>query len=112
MNFEDAVFHWAKVITFDAIIGNSDRNHDNWGIVWKGNEEYDPTYETVRGSLRASFCPAFDNGSALTHEIWEDHLDKKFGNDTCFFNYIERGRYHMKWNLKEERRSGHINLIK
>ena len=28
--------HWSKVFVFDALIGNTDRHQDNWGLIWKG----------------------------------------------------------------------------
>ncbi len=62
---EGSVEHWAKVLTFDAIIGNTDRHQDNWGVLYKNDED---------GVLRAEFSPAFDNGTALGHEIVDHKL--------------------------------------
>lgn len=44
------------MVLFDAIIGNSDRHHSNWGIIYH--------MDLVKG-LYSFFCPLYDNGSSL-----------------------------------------------
>src|SRR3990172_6574438 len=64
---EDWIGYWCKVFIFDALIGNTDRHQDNWGILWKGI-----------GFKKActSFSPAFDNGTAMGGEIIERNFAK------------------------------------
>lgn len=47
---------WLDALTFDALIGNTDRHQDNWGLV----------FELRSGRIRLS--PLFDNGTAMGHE--------------------------------------------
>ena len=93
--------HWAKVFIFDALIGNTDRHQDNWGILWHGLNPNEST---------AIFAPAFDNGTALGHEITEENLPN-FQDPTHVNRYINRGRHHFRWSHDDPRRCGHIELI-
>ena len=54
--------HWISIFTFDTLIGNTDRHQDNWGILWRRN---------TQDRMIPRFSPAFDNGTALLHEILE-----------------------------------------
>jgi hypothetical protein len=96
----DTVEHWAKMLTFDAMIGNTDRHQDNWGVVFTFDD----------GILCASFSPAFDNGTSLGHEI----LDRKLQNfraDNQVEAYIKRGTHHLKWSMREQEPVGHVGLV-
>jgi len=99
-NQETILEYWAKVLTFDTLIGNIDRHQDNWGFIIE---------RSVKQSIESiGLSPAFDNGTALCYEILEQNIDKY--EDT---NKLERyltGRYakhHMKWSLDEE---GQLNF--
>lgn len=115
LDFEDSILWWAKTLTFDAIIGNSDRHHDNWGVIWKGVRTINPHLGQYLGqydgNLSGRFCPAFDNGSSLIHEIWEDHLDIKFNELQQYEKYIKNGKHHLKYSRKDKKRNGHFELI-
>ncbi len=94
--------YWAEVLTFDILIGNTDRHQDNWGLIVKRTKKGNKLLIDINTS------PAFDNGTALCYEILEQNIDKY--EDT---NRLERyltGRYakhHMKWSLDEE---GQLNF--
>jgi hypothetical protein len=96
---ETWIEHWAKVFTFDSIIGNTDRHHDNWGLV-----------SEVRDGkvVQVSLSPAFDNGTSLGYEI----LDENIANftDERLKQYIRRGTHHVKWTAEAER-SQHFDLV-
>lgn len=89
--------YWAKTLTFDALIGNTDRHQDNWGVIL--NVVTDEMY----------MSPVFDNGTSMGHEISE----KKFGmyDEAAFARYILRGAHHMKWGLSDPGRMGHIDML-
>ncbi len=85
---------WAKTLVFDALIGNTDRHQDNWGIV-KNSE------------LRIT--PVFDNGTSMGHEI----LSKKFylfEANRHTERYISKGTHHMTWSL-DDKTKGHCELL-
>ena len=69
-----------QMFIIDCLIGNSDRNNGNWGII----QHYDDSF---------SIAPVFDNGSCL-HNTWDENkiklcsnkeLDSFIDNQTCVF---------------------------
>lgn len=85
---------WAKTLVFDALIGNTDRHQDNWGII-------------KNGDVRIS--PVFDNGTSMGHEIFAKkfHL---FETNNYIEHYVSRGKHHMKWSL-DDNTQGHYELL-
>ena len=57
----DPVDHWSELLLLDALIGNTDRHQDNWGVVWRRV----PT----SGNRPGRYAPAFDNGTSLIPTI-------------------------------------------
>lgn len=94
---------WAKVFTFDALIGNTDRHQDNWGIIFYKNLK-DP--QQVKGF----FAPAFDNGTSMGHEILAEHF-YKYDNPKKLEKYILKGVHHMKWDRNDTKRTQHAEFI-
>lgn len=91
---------WARMLTFDALIGNTDRHHDNWGFVVR------------RGREQAEFrlAPAFDNGTSLGHEIMERNF-ARFADAGYLNRYIERGCHHLRWQAGDKFSIQHTALI-
>ncbi len=83
---------------FDALIGNSDRHHSNWGIV----------KNKVNGNIRIS--PLYDNGSSLCSLIDEkDALD--FLKDKMRFESLIFGKSISMIRWKTAKRIRHFELI-
>lgn len=109
---------WAKILTFDALIGNTDRHQENWGIITQMVTP-DPKYKLIRRLLRRSsslywnckLSPAFDNGTSLMYEIFDENL-KNFERSDRRIKYIKRGRHQMKINPDDAKRASHGELIK
>jgi hypothetical protein len=91
VSFSSWICEWAKVVVFDALIGNTDRHQDNWGILWTVSTEGFPS---------AELAPAFDNGTSLGYEILETNLFK-FNDNAYLERYAKRGRHHMRWELSD-----------
>lgn len=105
----ELISYWADILCFDTIIGNTDRHQDNWGWIFtlKTNNHVVPlTIEpqlVVNVSVTAKPSPAFDNGTALNHEIIEENF-RRFESESYLNNYISkptRAKHHMKWNLDD-----------
>ncbi|MFC1676969.1 hypothetical protein ACFL3G_07900 [Planctomycetota bacterium] len=90
--------YWTEVLTFDTLIGNTDRHQDNWGLIFN-------RYGKLLGNNYRS--PAFDNGTALGYEILEENLDKF--DDAKLERYLmhKKAKHHMRWSLDEE---GQLNF--
>ena len=91
-NDESILKNWAKVLTFDTLIGNLDRHQDNWGFIVK------------RSGTAIESSPAFDNGTALGYEILEDNLCQ-FNSPQKLEHYLrhKKARHHMRWSLEGDK---------
>lgn len=92
---------WARMLTFDALIGNTDRHQENWGFVFTRNND---------GSISFALSPAFDNGTSLGHERPPSQF-ARFRQNKELQRYIQRGRHHLKWQLHDKKSCGHLELL-
>lgn len=90
-----------SMILFDALIGNSDRHHSNWGIIYELNED----------EIYNHFSPLYDNGSSLCAYVNEEDIDKLF-KDKMMYNALldTKSKSAIGWN--EKRPIRHFELIK
>lgn len=98
--------YWAKAFVFDALIGNTDRHQDNWGII--------ENVEAKSGTLKhIRISPVFDNGTSMGHEIQiPSNKFKLFGDDLRLQAYIIKGKHHIKWRLNDSSGMQHCELLK
>ena len=94
----DWLLWWCDTLLFDALIGNTDRHQDNWGLIWASDG-------------RARMAPVFDNGTSLGHEIVPNKMPQFAGRSQRLRSYIERGRHHLRWNMTHEHSVQHVALI-
>jgi hypothetical protein len=57
----------AGYMTLDALIGNTDRHHENWGFVMRFDQEKDGAF-----GVRLRVAPSFDHASSLGRELQDD----------------------------------------
>ncbi len=102
---EAILTYWAKVLTFDTLIGNRDRHQDNWGFIAERSEKQ--SIESIMLS------PAFDNGTALCYEILEQNIDR-YEDTNRLGRYLtgRRAKHHMKWSLDERGQLSFYEFIK
>ena len=98
INFEDIL----KMIIFDALIGNSDRHHSNWGYIV---EENNNTCSNIR------FCPLYDNGSSLCSYV-NDYDIKDILRDKNRYNALIDTKSKSCIGWEDERPIRHFELIK
>lgn len=63
----------ASYLVLDALIGNVDRHHENWGLLWQAIVDHDDFRETARLTKEYLVAPSYDHASSLGREL----LDKK-----------------------------------
>ncbi len=98
----DGMEYIFQMILFDALIGNSDRHHSNWGIIIKVN--------TYKG-FETYFCPLYDNGSSLCS--YEDSNDIEiFFKDKMKFEALVNTKSKSTIGWKNKRPIRHFELIK
>ncbi len=98
----DGMEYIFQMILFDALIGNSDRHHSNWGIINKVN--------TYRG-FETYFCPLYDNGSSLCSYEDSNNLEMFF-KDKMKFEALVNTKSKSAIGWKNERPIRHFELIK
>ena len=98
---------WARMLCFDALIGNTDRHQENWEIV----SYFVPEHLCETGVIEAPasyLSPAFDNGTAMGYEVTPEGLAKRLNN---LDSYIAKGTHHMKWHMNDAKQQGHFELL-
>lgn len=99
------IVDWAKIFLFDALIGNTDRHQNNWGIILA--REYNETGAPV---INVRMTPAFDNGTSMGYEVLPrkfEHFKTKRRMET----YVSKGRHHMKWELSDTHGMQHSEML-
>lgn len=84
--------YWGLCLCFDALIGNTDRHQENWGLIWS---EEGPV---------ARFTPYFDNGTSLGHELLPEKMQRMMRDPNALAGYLRRGEHQMRWARDDNRR--------
>lgn len=93
---------WVEALLFDALIGNTDRHQDNWGLI----------FYAVGEDMKCKLSPLFDNGTSMgcerfivNVENWTDHeVDR----------YVNKGTHCLQWSCEKNAPEirGHFDLLK
>ena len=66
----------------DALVGNTDRHHDNWMLL----------FSVRRGNLQLEVAPSFDHASSLGRELTDERRRRILHSTNGVLNYLKRGR--------------------
>lgn len=97
---EAAKRQFAEYATLDALIGNTDRHHENWGIVRK--IESDESFRWL--------APSYDHASSLGRELRDSARDRHLRDGVE--RYVERGRGGIYWNPDDRRGPSPLRLAR
>lgn len=89
---------WGRLLTFDALIGNTDRHTENWGILFQ---------QGPGASSKTSMAPAFDNGTSLAFQQTNPNVLKKSG---FMDRFISDGSHHCGFSANSDHPTPHVNL--
>ncbi len=96
---------WVEALLFDALIGNSDRHQDNWGLIFDGAAREPPKVPPCR------LAPLFDNGTSLGHERFPGRVAG--WSNARLDRYIADGTHHVKSSLDPgDLLRGHLSLLR
>jgi len=98
---KDTMKNWASLIAFDALIGNTDRHPENWGLL----------RHLDGGASKLVFAPLYDNGTSLGYNVREEDLGKE-STPERLTRFINRGTHHVQIATADKRGAGHIALCK
>lgn len=77
---------FAAYVVLDALIGNTDRHHENWGF----------SVRRTRAGHRGFLAPSFDHASSLGREL-RDEKRERLLRDSRVGHYCEKGRGAIYW---------------
>ena len=97
---EEAKLQFAEYLVLDGIIGNTDRHHENWGIVRKW---------TGKGQI-SFLAPSFDHASSLGREL-EDERRAMLLAEKRVGEFSERGRGGIYWSRSDRRGPSPATLV-
>lgn len=96
-----AKYCMAEYLVLDALIGNTDRHHENWGILRKR-----------RGERWTGFmAPSFDHASSLGRELLDVRRDRLLAENRVN-KYAERGRGAVYWSEDERHGPSPLELVR
>ncbi len=91
----------AEYVMLDALIGNTDRHHENWGILRKWTGDH----------WSGSLAPSFDHASSLGREL-RDEKRLQFLTDNRVGSYSEKGHGGIYWSQDEKRGPSPLALVR
>lgn len=91
----------AEYTVLDALIGNTDRHHENWGILRRraGDEG------------RGFVAPSYDHASSLGRELLDERRNILL-TENRVGNYAERGRGAIYWSEDERHGPSPLELVR
>ena len=95
----------AQYLVFDALIGNTDRHHENWGILLKRM----PTGHT------GQIAPSFDHASSLGRELRDDGTGKcrsRILKEDRIGQYAENAPGAIYWDENDKRGLSPLELVR
>ena len=91
----------AEYTVLDAVIGNTDRHHENWGILRK----------RVGRQWRGFMAPSFDHASSLGRELLDERRELLLEQDQIG-RYVERGRGGIYWADADRHAPSPLDLVR
>ena len=91
----------AEYMVLDALIGNTDRHHENWGVLFRRKQD----------SWVRVLAPSFDHASSLGRELRDESRERRLVENQVS-SYVERGRGGIYWSASESHGPSPIELVR
>ena len=91
----------AEYMVLYALIGNTDRHHENWGIL----------YSTADKDGQFSVAPSFDHASSLGRELLDEKRNRLM-KENRVGHYAKRGHGAIYWSEDEKRGPSPLELVR
>ena len=95
----------AEYLVLDALIGNTDRHHENWGIL----------VERTSAGMTGMVAPSFDHASSLGRELLDDSPGKcrvRILRESRIGQYAENAPGAIYWNPDDKRALSPLELVR
>lgn len=91
----------AEYLVLDAVIGNVDRHHENWGILWWRMDAH----------WAGFIAPSFDHASSLGRELKDTKRNLKLA-ENGIGAYVEKGRGKICWSEDDQYGPSPLELVR
>ena len=91
----------AEYVVLDGLIGNTDRHHENWGILRR----------RVGNQWKGFMAPSFDHASSLGREL-QDSRRERLLEEKRVYGYVEKGRGAIYWSEDNKRGPSPLELAR
>ena len=91
----------SECLVLDALIGNTDRHHENWGVLER----------RVNDRLEPIIAPSYDHASALGRELLDAKRDTRLATGGVG-RYVERGRGGIHWPRDSSSAPSPLELVR
>ena len=95
----------AGYLVLDALLGNTDRHHENWGVLCTRTEN----------GWRGTLAPSFDHASSLGRELQDKSLGKcrhRLLVEGRLVRYVEKAAGAVFWQLEDKHGPSPIELVR
>ncbi len=92
----------SEYMVFDALIGNTDRHHENWGFRFKLGHADD--------EFPLSVAPSFDHASSLGRECLDERCEKIL-RENKVAEYVRAGRGGVYWLATDAKGASPLKLV-
>lgn len=78
-------------LVLDALVGNTDRHHENWGVLARTLRlPESPLKGAPRKNVQITMAPTFDHGSSLGRELLEERAQRLLNDREALRRYIRK----------------------
>ena len=91
----------AEYIVLDALIGNTDRHHENWGIL----------RQRVDNKWKGLVAPTFDHASSMGRELRDGRRETLLSQNRVG-EYVSRGRGAIYWSVDDRHGLSPLELVR
>ena len=91
----------AEYLVLDALIGNTDRHHENWGIL----------FDLGVADLEWLLAPSFDHASSLGRELRDERRNRLL-DENRVGDYVEKGHGAIFWSEEDQRGPSPLELAR
>ena len=98
---ERAKHRLARYVILDAVIGNTDRHHENWGILRQRKDDH----------WEGFVAPSFDHASSLGRELQDTRRDRILA-EIGIGAYVEKGRGAIYWSEDDQHGPSPLELVR
>jgi hypothetical protein len=102
----------AGYLVFDALIGNTDRHHENWGLFWRTVRKDDPIddWDQPITARLYKVAPTFDHASSLGRELLDEKRARLL-KENSVGDYVRKGHGGIYWRTTDRKGANPLELV-